>query len=160
MQNFNEIQDRAKKLIDEGLKILKTGVKDAELIAGSTAAAAGLHMDAGRSRIMMHRIFYELGRAVYKENKNLSYGSGLILSQGILDLIEKARALEETADDDDHKLDAFSVVKGSSPKRSCARSPRHSYPCGCGTVRNFGKKNRLATKKKSSRGRKKLKRTR
>lgn len=160
MQNFSEIQDRAKKLIDEGLKILKTGVKDAELIAGSTASAAGLHMEAGRSRLMMHRIFYELGRAVYKENKNLSYGSGLILSQGILDLIEKARALEETADDDDQKLDAFSVVKGEKPKIRHSRSPRQSYPCGCGAVRNSGKKNRLAAKKKSSRGRKNSKRAR
>ncbi len=61
MPKFEDMQVKAKALIEEALTLLKSGMSEAEFIAGKTAAAARLHMKSKQSRIEKYRLLHELG---------------------------------------------------------------------------------------------------
>ncbi|HQG13519.1 MAG TPA: hypothetical protein PLT05_04055 [bacterium] len=61
MPKFEDMQVKAKTLIEEALALLKSGMSDAEFIAGKTAAAAKLHIKSKQGRIEKYRLLHELG---------------------------------------------------------------------------------------------------
>ncbi|HPW46035.1 MAG TPA: hypothetical protein PKU96_06690 [bacterium] len=61
MPKFEDMQVKAKTLIEEALALLKSGMSDAEFIAGKTATAAKLHIKSKQGRIEKYRLLHELG---------------------------------------------------------------------------------------------------
>lgn len=119
MTKWNEIQAQAKKLIDEGMHALKSGFTEAEFLAGTTASAAKLHMDAGRRRFEMYRVLHDLGAVLYNAIASRPDATGIELTPAMRSLIDNAHKLDEILAEDEHRLGRFSVVRkadAASPK--------------------------------------------
>lgn len=111
MTKWNEIQEQAKKLIDEGMHALKSGFTEAEFLAGATASATKLHMDAGRRRFELYRVLHDLGAVLYSAVASSPHLARIELTPAMKALINNARALGETVAEDERQLGLFSVVK-------------------------------------------------
>lgn len=119
MTKWNEIQEQAKKLIDEGMHALKSGFTEAEFLAETTASAARLHMDAGRRRFEMYRVLHDLGAVLYNAVASDPSSARIELTPAMRALVGNARSLDETLAEDERQLGLFSIVKREgAPARS------------------------------------------
>ncbi len=66
MPQWNEVQEKARKLIDEGMRLLRSGMSDAEFLAEATASAAKLHVSIRKNRYDKYRALHDLGVIVKK----------------------------------------------------------------------------------------------
>ncbi|HPQ81336.1 MAG TPA: hypothetical protein PLZ86_06380 [bacterium] len=150
MAKWNDMQERAKKLIDEGMAMLKIGMHEAGFLAGSTASAARLHVEASRKRFDLYRVLHDLGDEIYASLKADPALQHVELSSSMRSLVEAADDLTSSLEHDERELEGFSVVKrkrGGPPKPAASR-PRGSQKAGGGSSSAGGKK---ATKR-SKRG--------
>lgn len=109
MSNWDEMQVKAKVLIEEALKVLKAGAKDAELIAGKTASSAKLHVAIKKNQVSKLKLLHELGEGVYKAAQQGE--AHLTLSPKMKELVLKLRTIEKDIKRDNAKLEKFTVVK-------------------------------------------------
>ena len=112
MARWSDMQDHAKKIIDEGLAAIKSGVNEAGFLAETTASAARLHMDAGRKRFEIYRILHDLGALIYTAIKGDSQAQGVLLTPAMTALLDQARARDESVEYDEDMLKRFSIVRG------------------------------------------------
>ena len=124
MAQWKEMQERAKKLIDEGLSAIKSGAQEAEFLAESTANAARLHMDAGRKRFELYRVLHDLGALVYTALKNDPLAHAVPVSPAMAALAGQAANLDESLGYDADMLRRFSVVRGETGGRPRPAPPR------------------------------------
>ncbi len=118
MPHWNEMQVKAKELIEEGLKILKSGVNEAEYIAGKTADAAKLHMQAKKCRIEKYRTLHELGDLIFEKYETNSKPQNLELTKHMKGLLTQVNKFDKTIDDAEKKLSKFTIAtKKSTPKK-------------------------------------------
>lgn len=116
MPHWEEMQVKAKVLMEEALKVLKAGMGDAEMIAGKTAAAARLHMQTRRSRIEKYRILHELGDLLYEKYETSSQPGQIELTKHMKDLLGQTRNLDQVIEGCEKKLNKFSITKKAPPK--------------------------------------------
>lgn len=144
MAQWKEMQDRAKKLLDEGLSAIKSSAQEAEFLAESTANAARLHVDAGRKRFEMYRVLHDLGALVYTALKGDPLAQGIPVTPAMAALAGQAANLDESLGYDTDMLQRFSVVRGETggrPRPSPARPKKAAA----------AKKSAAPTKKKAAR---------
>ncbi|MFH0800748.1 MAG: hypothetical protein V2A66_11310 [Pseudomonadota bacterium] len=115
MPNWSEMQARARKLINEGLEIVKTGAHEAGFLAETTASAARLKMDEGKNRLEMYRSLYVLGAEIYEAMKRNPGATTLAITERIEHLYAQTKRFDDTARDDGRELDLFTVVKKAAP---------------------------------------------
>lgn len=125
MPHWEEMQVKAKVLIEEALKILKSGMTEAEFLAGTTASAARLHMVIKRSRIEKYRLLHELGELVF-EKAGTGQAAGIEPTKRMKDIIDQAKGLDKTIDESEKKLNKFSIVKKTAETKSKGKAPRKS----------------------------------
>ena len=109
MSNWDEVQVKAKALIEEALKVLKSGAKDAELIAGKTASSAKIHVAIKKNQIEKLKLLNELGEAVFKSANECE--EEFILSNKMKGIINKIAEIDNDIKRDTAKLEKFTVVK-------------------------------------------------
>ncbi|MBT3181930.1 MAG: hypothetical protein HN337_05405 [Deltaproteobacteria bacterium] len=121
MPHWNEMQVKAKELIEEGLKILKNGVSEAEVIAGKTADAAKLHMQAKKCRIEKYRALHELGDLIFEKYETQNKPQNIELTKHMRELLSQVDKLDDTVASVEKKLSKFTVAtKKSAPKKKSA----------------------------------------
>lgn len=126
MTRLGRMQQRAKKLLDEGMAILKVGVQDAGMLAESTAGAARLHVEVGRKRFELYRVLHDIGAELMSALEISPAGEAVALTPAMASLIEQAQDLDRSIRHDEEELDRFSVVKGErgGPPSPMKRRPR------------------------------------
>ena len=117
MPQWDEIQARARKLIDEAFKLLRTGMTDAEYLAEATANAAKLHMAVRRNRLDKYRLLHDIGEEVCAAAEKQPGAHSIAVTDSISDKIARSRALDDEARRaEDHITQLTVVRKPASPK--------------------------------------------
>jgi hypothetical protein len=119
MPQWEEIQVRARKLIDEAFKLLRTGMTDAEYLAEATANAAKLHMAIRRNRLDKYRLLHDLGEEVCDAAGRDPEARQLRLTESMAGKIGRSRALDEEAKRAEDHITQLTVVR--KPKSPVAR---------------------------------------
>lgn len=117
MAHWDEVHTKAKKMIEEGLVLLRSGAKEAEFIAGTTAVAARLQVQVSKNRYELYRLLHDLGQFTLTEA--IKSGSDSIkISAKMKPLIKRANDIEEASKHAEKELGKFTVVdkKKSKPK--------------------------------------------
>ncbi|PIR24912.1 MAG: hypothetical protein COX62_04880 [Deltaproteobacteria bacterium CG_4_10_14_0_2_um_filter_43_8] len=69
----NQNLEKAKRIVEEGIELLKTGFQTAETVAGKTVEITKLHYNQRKDQLDLYRTFHDLGMAVYErmhQNEN------------------------------------------------------------------------------------------
>ena len=110
MPHWEEIEIKAKKLIGEGMELLKVGMHDAGFIAENTAKAAKLSVHERKSRFEMYKIFYEMGKMTYQAIDANPKLRQIAVTKEMMKVFDKLKGLEVAAALDIEKLSQFTVV--------------------------------------------------
>ncbi len=119
MPHWEDVQTRAKKLIEEGLMLLRTGANEAEHIANTTASAARLHMTLKRNRYDVYRALHDLGEMVHTAARN--GGKTVAITPSMATLITRISELEEAAERAEKELSTFTVVNQEKEQKRTAK---------------------------------------
>jgi hypothetical protein len=111
MVQWEEIQAKAKKLIDEGFRLLRMGIGDAEYLAEATANAAKLHMAVRRNRLDKYRLLHEVGEEVCNTLMENPTAREIQVTQSITDKIARAHSLDEEAKRAEERIANLTVIK-------------------------------------------------
>ena len=119
MPKWDEIQKHANKIIAEGVKLLKSGMSEAEYIAEATAASARLHVTVRKDRFDTYKAMHDLGQKVHAAAAK-SAGGEVKLTDPMLKLIKRVNSLERDAKAAEAKIAKLTVTKkgGAKPKRA------------------------------------------
>ena len=111
MPRWEEMQVNARKLIDEGVTLLRAGAHEAAFLAGTTASAAKLHMTIRRNRLEIYRELHDLGRLIFEVMSATPVPGSLPITDEMRGLIKRSRELNEEVRQAQKELGKFSVVK-------------------------------------------------
>ena len=115
MAHWDEVQAKAKKMIEESLILLRTGAKEAEFIAGTTAVAARLQVKVTKNRYELYRVLHDLGQLTVAEA--IKSGSDSIKTNAKMKaLIKRANDIEEASKRAEKELSKFTIVDKKKPK--------------------------------------------
>jgi hypothetical protein len=64
MPNWEAIQLKARHLIEEAIRLLRSGISEAEVLAEATAHATKLHVSLRKNRLDKYKLLHELGAEV------------------------------------------------------------------------------------------------
>ena len=118
MPKWDEVQKHANKIIAEGVKLLKSGMSEAEYIAEATAASARLHVTVRKSRFDMYKVLHDLGQRVHAAAAK-SAGGEVRLTEPMQKLIKRVNSLERDAKAAEARISKLSITKkGSAKKRA------------------------------------------
>ena len=115
MAHWEEVQTKAKKLIEEGLVLLRSGAKEAEFIAGTTAVAARLQVKVSKNRYELYRALHDLGQLTVTEA--IKSGSDSIKTNAKMkSLIKRANDIEEASKRAEKELSKFTIIDKKKPR--------------------------------------------
>jgi hypothetical protein len=126
MPKWEEIQAKAKRLIEEGLRLLRSGMSEAEFLAEATADATRLNVEVRRCRFERYKAIHALGTEVLHSAGAGPDAAHVRLTASMKSLISKAHALEEEARRAEEKASKITVVKKLPPEevKRCKPSQR------------------------------------
>ena len=116
MPKWDEIHKHANKIIAEGVKLLKSGMSEAEYIAEATAASARLHVTVRKSRFDMYKALHDLGQRVHDAAAK-SAGGEVRLTEPMQKLIKRVNSLERDAKAAEARISKLSITKKGSAKK-------------------------------------------
>ncbi len=116
MPKWDEIQKHANRIIAEGVKLLKSGMSEAEYIAEATAASARLHVTVRKSRFDMYKALHDLGQKVHDAAAK-SAGGEVKLTEPMLKLMKRVDSLERDAKAAEARISKLSITKRGSAKK-------------------------------------------
>lgn len=116
MPNWENMQNNARRLIGDGIEILRAGAHEAAFLAGTTASAAKLHMTIRRNRLEIYRELHDLGGLVFDALSSKPTPGSLPITEEMRALVKRARELGEEARQAEKELDAFTIVKKKAPE--------------------------------------------
>jgi len=114
MPQWNEIQTHAKKIIDEGIKLLRAGMTEAEFIAEATAESAKLHIASRKDRLDIYKLLHELGHKVYHSASKDPSMRELKLTDAMLKIMQKVEKLERNIKNCEARIAKLTITKRSS----------------------------------------------
>jgi len=115
MAQWDDVQAKAKKLFDEGLLLLKSGAKDAEFIAGTTATAARLQVQVSKNKYELYRLLHDLGQLTVDAAISSNTDSIKITSE-MKPIIKRIQEIEEGSKKAEKELSKFTIVDKKKPK--------------------------------------------
>jgi len=116
MPRWDEIQVRAKKLIDEGMKLLRSGMTEASYLADATAKAANLHVSLRQNRFARYKAVHEIGKLVCDEIECDPQKAEVRLTGNIRKMMAEVVALDEEAKGFEAEIEKLTVIKKESSK--------------------------------------------
>ena len=126
MPKFEDMQVKAKALIEEALTLLKSGMNEAEFIAGKTATAARLHMKSKQSRIEKYRLLHELGELFHAA---LLAGEPVQTSKRMKDISQQIAKLDEFIANTAKKISSLTVTtKTAAVRKQPKKKPGAGTP--------------------------------
>jgi|GEM_PF-309053 len=118
MAQWDNIQKGAKKIIDEGLKLLRSGMSEAEYIAEATAESTRLHIISRRNRFDMYKAVHDLGYKVYEAALKNPSAKEVALSDGMKRTIANIGKMEAEAKKAEASISKLTVTnKGKTKPR-------------------------------------------
>lgn len=124
MPSWDEIQVHAKKMIEEGMRILRSGMTEASFLAESTAEAARLHVSLRRNRLDRYKALHELGRMVCDKVKKSTASSQLTLTDEMKKKIKDVGSLDDEAQKFEAEISKLTIIRKEAeegPKPSQAK---------------------------------------
>jgi|GEM_PF-1972701 len=126
MPTWENMQTNARKLMAEGITLLRAGAHEAAFIAGTTASAAKLHMTIRKNRLEIYRELHDLGQLLFEAMSAKPVPGSIPITTEMRGLIQRVRELGEEAERAQKELNKFSVVKKKAHEVSIPiqRAPR------------------------------------
>jgi len=116
MPKWEDVQKRANKLISEGMKLLKSGMSEAEYIAEAAAESTRLHVVVRRSRFDRYKALHDLGQKAYDASVKAAPARQIELTDSMTKLISRVKALEAESRAAQEKIGGLSITKKEAPK--------------------------------------------
>lgn len=116
MASWEEIQAHAKKLIEEGMKLLRSGMTEASYLADATAKAANLEVTYRRNRLERYQAVHEIGNFVCQEVEFDHTKDSVTLTDHIKQTMEKVIALDEEAGRFEAEISKLTVIRKDKEK--------------------------------------------
>lgn len=127
MPTWEEIQVHARKFIDEGMKMLRSGVHEASYLVDATAKSADLHVSLRRNRFDRYKAVHEIGKYVCDEVHCDPNKAEIRLTDHIKKTMMHVKALDDEADMFEKQISKLTVIKkeeGKSPVSKAGHPPR------------------------------------
>lgn len=128
---LNDLHKKASDFLEESVRVLKGGFKEAGRLINVTADATKIHIEKEQRLIALHRDYHRLGVEMYRQLQGKTVGSTCTLATETWELVERIRLSEKDIERHQEMLNRFTVVsapKGSSapkaPRRKTARTGR------------------------------------
>jgi len=116
MPTWEEIQVHARKFIDEGMKILRSGVHEASYLAEATAKSADLHVSLRRNRLDRYKAVHQIGIYVCDEVECDPNKAEIGLTENIKKTMMHVKDLDEEARAFEEQISKLTVVKKEEKK--------------------------------------------
>lgn len=107
--------DKAGSVVNEGLKVLRDGLREAGRLINVTADATRLHIEKESRVITTHREFHRLGEELYQAVKNNPGATSVPITESMRGMIQRVQAAEADIAKSKKVLDHMSVVRVSKP---------------------------------------------
>jgi hypothetical protein len=121
MPSWEEIQGHAKRMIDEGLRILRTGMTEASYLADVTAKAANLEVTLRRNRLERYKAVHEIGKFVCEEVEFDHTKDSVRLTSHIKKKMEQVIALDEEAKQFEAQIAQLTIIRKDEAKQLRAK---------------------------------------
>lgn len=127
MPTWEEIQVHARKFIDEGMKMLRSGMSEASYLADATAKAANIHVSLRRNRYERYRQVHEIGKFVCDEAHCDPQTVDIKLTDDIKKKMVLVRALDDEAHAFEKNISKLTVIKKGA-KVAVGTSSKKQHP--------------------------------
>lgn len=117
MPNWEEIQKHAKKMIDEGMNMLRSGMTEASYLADATAKAANLHVALRRNQLERYKAVHEIGKFVCEEVEYDHTKEQVRLTDHIKKKMEQVIALDDEARQFEAEISKLTVIRKGGEKK-------------------------------------------
>lgn len=107
--------EKAGNVVNEGLKVLREGLREAGRLINVTADATRMHIEKESRVITTHREFHRLGEELYEAVKKNPNATSVTLTESMHGMIQRVQAAEAEIAKSKKALDHMSVVRVSSP---------------------------------------------
>lgn len=114
--------EKAGSVVNEGLKVLREGLREAGRLINVTADATRLHIEKESRVITTHREFHRLGEELYEAVKRNPNASSIALTDSMRLMIQRLQAAEADIAKSKKVLDHMSVVRVPSPPTSVKKT--------------------------------------
>jgi antirestriction protein ArdC len=121
MPTWEEVQIHAKKLIDEGIKMLRSGVHEASYLVDATAKSADLHVSLRRNRYDRYKAVHEIGKYVCDEVHCDPSKAEIRITDHINKEIVYVKALDDEARAFEEQISKLTVTKKGEKKSQAAK---------------------------------------
>lgn len=111
MKQWNEVQIKARKMIDDGLKLLRSGMNEAEFLAEATASAAKLHVTLHRNRLDKYRALHDIGLEVFNTLEKDLEAKTIYITPSIEEKIDRVREMDDESSRTERQISKLSVSK-------------------------------------------------
>jgi len=108
--------EKAGSVVNEGLKVLREGLREAGRLINVTADATRMHIEKESRVITTHREFHRLGEELYDAVKRNPNSTSVTLTESMQEMIQRVRAAETEIAKSKKALDHMSVVRVSKPR--------------------------------------------
>lgn len=113
--NKESFGDKAGSVVNEGLKVLREGLREAGRLINVTADATRLHIEKESRVITTHREFHRLGEELYEAVKKSPNANSVTLTDSMRGMIQRIHSAEEEIAKNKQVLDHMSVVRVGKP---------------------------------------------
>lgn len=107
--------DKAGSVVNEGLKVLRDGLREAGRLINVTADATRMHIEKESRTITTHREFHRLGEQLYTAVKGNPGATSVTLTEPMRAMIARIQTAEAEIAKNKKVLDHMSVVRVSKP---------------------------------------------
>ena len=111
MSTWEEIQIHAKRFIDEGIRMLRSGMHEASYLADATAKSANLHVTLRRNRLERYMTVHEIGKYVCDEIRCDPGKAEVQLTDNIRKQMMQVKALDDEAGAFEKEISKLTVIK-------------------------------------------------
>ena len=111
MPQWNNIQSHVHDLMEQGKKLVRVGVADAEYLLNVTVNATRLHVAIRRDQIAKHRILHELGRELWKALPADGETASIRVTSSMREKVRRIEALESEIRLAEQEAALISVVR-------------------------------------------------
>jgi len=124
MPAWEEIQIHARKFIDEGIKMLRSGMSEASFLTEITAKSANLHVSLRRNHSERYKTVHEIGKLFCDEALSNPAASQVKVTAPIKNKMEKVRKLDQEAADFEREISRLTVTKKEKTPRKKAHAKK------------------------------------
>ena len=113
---------KAGSVVNEGLKVLRDGLREAGRLINVTADATRMHIEKESRTITTHREYHRLGEQVYAALKGNPDATSVTLTEPMRAMVARIQTADAEIAKNKKVLDHMSVVRLSKPSTPAKRT--------------------------------------